>query len=52
MPNYNSPAIGAGLDFSGIFTFDKANILRSVPWDIGAYKYIKVPMAPGNLSVN
>jgi hypothetical protein len=41
--NYNlqasSPAIGAGVDLSAIFTTDLTGATRTVPWDIGAYKY-------------
>jgi hypothetical protein len=37
-PRDGSPAIGAGVDLSGIFTTDKDNKIRSVPWDIGAKK--------------
>jgi len=34
-----SPAIGAGLDFSAYFTTDYDGNTRTLPWDIGAYKY-------------
>lgn len=33
-----SPAIGAGANESAIFTTDIRGLIRSVPWDIGAYK--------------
>ena len=34
-----SPAIGAGQDLSATFTVDIRQVLRSVPWDIGADEY-------------
>jgi len=34
-----SPAIGVGVDLSAIFTTDKDNVTRAVPWDMGAYEY-------------
>lgn len=35
-----SPAIGAGANLSAFFTTDKNGNTRTVPWDIGAYKFI------------
>ncbi len=54
-PRDGSPAIGAGVDLSGIFTTDKDGKIRSVPWDIGAKKFSgteSVPSAPRNLRIN
>lgn len=34
-----SSPIGAGADLSVSFTADKNGVTRTVPWDIGAYKY-------------
>lgn len=34
-----SAAIGAGLDLSATYTVDYAGTTRTLPWDIGAYKY-------------
>ena len=34
-----SPAIGIGGDLSTVFTTDYNNASRTIPWDIGAYKY-------------
>lgn len=34
-----SPVIGAGENLSAYFNTDKAGITRSVPWDMGAFKY-------------
>ncbi len=41
-----SAAIGAGLDLSSVFTVDYAGSVRTVPWDIGAYKNAAGNIAP------
>lgn len=33
-------AIGQAVDLSAIFTTDQDGVIRTVPWDIGAFKYI------------
>ena len=35
-----SNAIGTGVDLSSIFTTDYAGLTRTVPWTIGAYKFV------------
>ena len=35
-----SPGVNAGADLSAFFTTDKDGSARTVPWDIGAYKYV------------
>ena len=52
----NSPAIGVGADLSTSFTADLDGQTRTVPWDIGAYKYqsdtdLVLPAAPSGLGV-
>jgi hypothetical protein len=48
-----SPCIGAGANLSVTFTTDIVGATRTVPWDMGAYKYGGVsptqPAAPTNL---
>jgi hypothetical protein len=48
-----SPAKGTGADLSATFTTDFAGTTRTVPWDIGAYKYNAVvnPPAPATPTV-
>lgn len=38
-PTVGSPVIGKGTDLSATFTDDYAGNIRTVPWDMGAYKY-------------
>ena len=40
-------AKGLGVDLSGSFTDDYLGLTRSVPWDIGAYKYVAPPVTGG-----
>lgn len=37
--NAGDPVVGAGTNLAAIFTTDKNGVTRTVPWDIGAYKY-------------
>lgn len=52
-PQVGSSVIGTGVDLSATFTTDLTGATRTVPWDIGAYKYLGVSgsSASGNLSL-
>ncbi len=41
IPALGSPAINVGYDTSALFTTDILGNTRTVPWDIGAYEYIR-----------
>lgn len=43
-------AIGKGVDLSGTFTTDFTGTTRTVPWDVGAYKFVTA--APGTPPVD
>lgn len=47
VPRPSSGAIGTGVDLSATFTTDLAGYTRTVPWDIGAYKYVSPSSAIG-----
>lgn len=44
--NLGGYAVGNGLDLSGTFTTDILGFTRTVPWDIGAYKYVPGAFIP------
>jgi hypothetical protein len=36
-----SAAIGTAFNLSSVFTYDATNSTRTIPWDIGAYSYVR-----------
>lgn len=45
-------ATGKGANFSAMFTIDKDQVTRSVPWDVGPYKASGTPFLPPNTPSN